>query len=90
VTEPSLQSMITRLGEESTRGQLLGLYQSSRSLALSVGPIWAGLAYANIDPQAVFVIGSGIIFCALVCAIILSLHPIPSPHKELHLEPPSG
>ncbi|MCJ7657567.1 MAG: MFS transporter [Anaerolineales bacterium] len=90
VTEPSLQSMVTRFGDESTRGQLLGLYQSSRSLALIVGPIWAGLAYANIDPQAVFVIGSGIIFCALVCALILSRQQIPSPHQELHLEHPSA
>jgi DHA1 family tetracycline resistance protein-like MFS transporter len=89
VTEPSLQSMITRFGEESTRGRLLGIYQSSRSLALIVGPIWAGLAYANINPQSVFVIGSGIIFCALVCAIILSRQQIPSPHKEMHLEPSS-
>lgn len=90
VTEPSLQSMVTRFGDESTKGQLLGLYQSSRSLALIIGPIWAGLAYSNINPQAVFIIGSGIIICALVCALILSRQQIPSPHKEIHLERPSA
>jgi len=87
VTEPSLQSLVTRFGDESTRGQLLGLYQSSRSLALIVGPIWAGLAYANISPDAVFVIGSGIIFCALVCALILLRQQIPTPLRELHPQP---
>ena len=64
VTEPSLQSMVTRFGDESTRGQLLGLYQSSRSLALIIGPFCAGLAYSNINPQAVLIIGSSNIFCA--------------------------
>ena len=87
VTEPSLQSLVTRFGEESTRGQLLGLYQSSRSLALIVGPIWAGLAYANISPDAVFVIGSGIIFCALICALILLRQQIHTPLGELHPQP---
>jgi len=68
---------------------VLGLYQSSRSLALIIGPIWAGLAYSNINPQAVFIIGSGIIFCALVCALMLSRQQIPSPQRELHFERPS-
>ena len=84
IAEPSLQSLVTRFGDESTRGQLLGLYQSSRSLALIIGPIWAGLAYANISPQAVFIIGSGLILCALVCALFLYGQQIPTPHKEMH------
>lgn len=86
VTEPSLQSMVTRFGDESTRGQLLGLYQSSRSLALIIGPIWAGLVYSNINPQAVFMIGSGIIFCAFVCALILLRQQIQPAHNELRPE----
>ena len=40
VNEPSLQSLTTRFSSERTRGGLLGLYQSARSLALIAGPVW--------------------------------------------------
>ena len=54
VSEPSLQSLTTRFGDERTRGQLLGLYQSARSLALIFGPVWAGYRVrANQSPGGV-------------------------------------
>jgi predicted MFS family arabinose efflux permease len=71
VSEPSLQSLVTKFGSERHRGQLLGTYQSARSMALIVGPVWAGFAFENISPQAVFLVGGWLILIALVAAIFL-------------------
>jgi DHA1 family tetracycline resistance protein-like MFS transporter len=77
VSEPSLQSLVTRFGIRRMRGQLLGLYQSSRSLALIIGPIWAGFAFQNIGPRTVFSVGAGLVLVALALALILRSQPIP-------------
>jgi MFS family permease len=77
VSEPSLQSLVTRFGGLGASGELLGLYQSARSLALIVGPIWAGLVYEAIDPRATFVVGGLISVMALGLGIWLLRMPIP-------------
>jgi len=77
ISEPSLQSLVTRFGVRRMRGQLLGLYQSSRSLALIIGPIWAGYAFQNLGPRTVFSVGAGLIVVALILALALRSQPIP-------------
>jgi DHA1 family tetracycline resistance protein-like MFS transporter len=77
VSEPSLQSLVTRFGVRRMRGQLLGLYQSSRSLALIVGPIWAGFAFQNISPRTVFSVGASLVLVAMLLALALRRQPIP-------------
>jgi DHA1 family tetracycline resistance protein-like MFS transporter len=82
VSEPSLQSLTTRFGDRRTRGQLLGVYQSARSLALIFGPVWAGYAFEEISPQSVFWVAGGLILVALVLSAILlgqALPPLRSP-----------
>lgn len=71
VSQPNLQSITTRLGTKRTKGQLLGYYQSSRSLALIIGPIWAGYAFDAIAPQAVYLLGGGAMVIAVVLAVRL-------------------
>ncbi|MCB0099482.1 MAG: MFS transporter, partial [Caldilineaceae bacterium] len=71
VSEPALQSLVTRFGNERTRGQLLGIYQAARSLALIIGPIWAGYAFEAISPQAVFLGGAGLMAATLGLAFFL-------------------
>jgi len=78
VSEPSLQSLTTRFGDKRTRGQLLGLYQSARSLAMIFGPVWAGYAFGEISPQSVFWVAGGLILVALVLAAVLLTLPIPA------------
>lgn len=78
VSEPSLQSLTTRFGDERTRGQLLGLYQSARSLALIFGPVWAGYAFEEISPQAVFWAAGALILVALVLSGVLLTQPLPA------------
>ena len=72
VSEPGLQSLTTRFGTETTRGQLLGFYQSSRSVALIFGPIWAGYAFESISPRAVFLVGAGFIAVNLALSLVLN------------------
>jgi DHA1 family tetracycline resistance protein-like MFS transporter len=72
VSEPSAQTLLTRFGVRSVRGYLLGLYQSARSLALIIGPIWAGLIYQAISPRAVFAISGGIMLTAVLGAAMLN------------------
>jgi DHA1 family tetracycline resistance protein-like MFS transporter len=60
VSEPNLQSLTTRFGSARNRGRLLGLYQSARSMALILSPIWAGFAYEALNPQAVYLISGGL------------------------------
>jgi len=78
VSEPSLQSLTTRFGDERSRGQLLGVYQSARSLALIFGPVWAGYAFENLGPRAVFWVAGGLILVGLIFAAILLTQPIPA------------
>lgn len=86
VSAPSLQSLLTRFGNERTRGQLLGIYQSARSLALIIGPIWAGYAFESISPQAVFLVGSGLMVVTLGFALILLQLNIPVAKKSMRLQ----
>jgi DHA1 family tetracycline resistance protein-like MFS transporter len=79
VSEPSLQALTTRFGSQRSRGRLLGLYQSARSMALIVGPIWAGYAYSAIRPQAVFITGAGLILVNLLFAGLLLRQDLPTP-----------
>jgi DHA1 family tetracycline resistance protein-like MFS transporter len=79
VSEPSLQSIVTRFGSGQERGQMLGSYQSARSLALIFGPIWAGYAFDAISPQAVYWGGALLLLIALGFAIRLLKSPIREP-----------
>jgi len=88
LSEPSIQSLVTRFQSVAKSGTLLGLYQSARSLALIVGPIWAGYAYEAISPRAVFVVGGFIMISALVFSLILFGMEIPG-KKPASLPVPS-
>lgn len=76
VSEPSTQSLVTRFGSQRSRGYLLGLYQSARSLALIIGPIWAGYTYQNFSPAAVYSVGGTIMLVSFIGAIYLRRLPI--------------
>lgn len=77
VSEPSLQSLTTRFGDQRSRGRLLGFYQSARSMALIFGPIWAGYAFEVISPQAVYMVGAVFVFVNLFLAGLLLRQEIP-------------
>lgn len=57
VSQPSLQSIISRFAPPSMRGRLLGMFQSTNSLTLIFGPILAGLIlemdFSFISPETI-------------------------------------
>ncbi len=75
VIDPSLQSLIAQQATARTRGQLLGLFQSSQSLAFIFGPLWGGLVFEAIAPQAVYWFGSGFMLLGLLLAFRLRRVP---------------
>jgi DHA1 family tetracycline resistance protein-like MFS transporter len=90
VSEPSLQSLTTRFGDQRTRGQLLGLYQSARSLALIFGPVWAGFAFEELGPEAVFWVAGGLVLVALALSVIMLGQPLPALRSRAEPEAASG
>jgi DHA1 family tetracycline resistance protein-like MFS transporter len=78
VTDPSLQSLVTRFGTARTQGRLLGLYQSTLSMATIVGPIWAGWVFQNISPGATYTISGGVLVISVVIAGLLLAQENPS------------
>lgn len=76
VSEPSTQALVTRFGDKKSRGYLLGLYQSARSLALILGPIWAGAIYTAYSPSTVYAVGGIVMLMSFVGSIFLKRLPI--------------
>lgn len=83
VSEPNLQSLTTRFGTVRTRGRLLGLYQSARSMALIISPIWAGYVFEAISPQAVYLISGGLFLFNLAFAITLLRRKLPKEENRV-------
>ncbi len=90
VSEPSLQALTTRFGDERTRGQLLGTYQSARSLALIFGPVWAGYVFEVIGPRAVFWVAASLILVGLGLAAILLTQQVPALRSRVQPETAGG
>jgi DHA1 family tetracycline resistance protein-like MFS transporter len=77
ISEPNLQSLTTRFGTDRTRGRMLGMYQSARSMAMIIGPVWAGFAFDAISPQAVFLVAAGLFLVNLGFSGLLLRREIP-------------
>lgn len=67
---PPLQSLATRTVDDSIRGGVLGLYQSSVSLATIISTAIAGVIFA-VQPTLPYWIGAGLSLVVLIPAIIL-------------------
>ncbi len=82
VSQPSIQSLLTRASGDRSRGEMLGYYQSSRSLALITGPLWAGYVFEAVSARAVYQIGALIMLVALALAAILLRERVPAPEES--------
>lgn len=71
VSQPSIQSLLTRAAGDRSRGEMLGYYQSSRSLALIIGPLWAGYVFEAVSARAVYQIGAAIMLAAVAMTVVL-------------------
>jgi DHA1 family tetracycline resistance protein-like MFS transporter len=64
ISQPNLQSLLTREGDTSSHGRLLGLFQSMGSLALMIGPLIGGYTFQTFVPQSVFFAAGGLLVAA--------------------------
>ena len=78
ISDPSLQSLVTRFGTDRTRGRLLGIYQAALSMGFIFGPIWSGWVFERISPQSVYLIGGVIVIPAVILAYILRARKLSS------------
>lgn len=73
---PTLQALLTRIGSEAMAGRMLGWFQATFSLALTLGPIWGGLVFEKVTPQAVFAVSAGLMVLAILLSIGMQRLPV--------------
>jgi MFS transporter, DHA1 family, tetracycline resistance protein len=71
LTQPSINSIVSRSAGAEEQGQVLGVSQSTGSLARILGPAAAGVLFAHLGPDAPFYAGAVVVLLALVAALRL-------------------
>lgn len=61
LSNPSLSSLISRAAPAGHQGAYMGMYQSSSSLARTLGPPAAGWIFMLFSPRAPFLFGTGLL-----------------------------
>jgi DHA1 family tetracycline resistance protein-like MFS transporter len=64
--QPSLNSLISRRAGADEQGEIMGVAQSVGSLSRVLGPIIAGLLFAEIGRDSPFLWGAALVGCALM------------------------
>jgi MFS transporter, DHA1 family, tetracycline resistance protein len=71
LTQPSLNSLISRRAGRAEQGEVLGVSQSVGSLARVVGPVLAGILFSDLGRNSPFEWGAGLIAVAFLLAFNL-------------------
>jgi MFS family permease len=71
LTQPALNSLVSRRAGEGEQGQVLGVTQSIGSLARVIGPALAGYLFADLGHSSPFLSGAVIVAIAFVLALNL-------------------
>lgn len=71
VSDPMLQALVTKRGSADTHGQLLGAYHAVLSLSYLLGPLWAGVVFDMIAPQALWWVGALLLLPSLIFSIMI-------------------
>jgi MFS family permease len=80
VSQPSLQSLISRYAPPSMRGEVLGVFQSTQSLALIFGPLMAGPLLQQ-GPSAPQFVATGLIAVASLLGFQILKLALPSQER---------
>jgi MFS family permease len=75
---PSLQSLATTSVDREHNGVVLGYYQAAISLGIITGT-WLGGAFFNIAPTIPYALGSVLMFCTVIPALLLMRRAQPVP-----------
>jgi MFS transporter, DHA1 family, tetracycline resistance protein len=90
LTQPSLNSLISRRAGRAEQGEVLGVSQSVGSLARVVGPALAGILFSDLGRNSPFEWGAGLIAVAFLLAFNLFRGfggaPLPEPETTSHAE----
>ena len=86
ISQPSLQSIISRFAPPSMRGQVLGFFQSTNSVTLIFGPILAGLmlqipiSNSSVAGQAALpiLVGAGLVTLAFLLSFRILRMQLPT------------
>jgi MFS transporter, DHA1 family, tetracycline resistance protein len=96
LTQPSLNSLISRRAGREEQGEVLGVSQSVGSLSRVLGPAAAGFFFAEFGRHAAFFWGAGLVGLALLVAIKViravgaARHPDPEHLGAPHERGPAG
>jgi DHA1 family tetracycline resistance protein-like MFS transporter len=71
LTQPSLNSLISRRAGRDEQGEVLGVSQSVGSLSRVLGPAAAGFLFAQFGRNAAFFWGAVLVFAALLVSLML-------------------
>ncbi|MDJ0753686.1 MAG: MFS transporter [Ardenticatenaceae bacterium] len=71
ILEPNLQALLAQTGPKEKQGESFGLYQSVLSVSDLLGPLWAGIVFQQISPQAVWWGAAVILLPAMAVAMFL-------------------
>ncbi len=67
----ALPTVSSKMAKADQRGLVLGVYQSTGSLARFIGPSFAGAIYAHIAITAPFAFGAAVLLVGLVLALVI-------------------
>lgn len=71
LSNPSLSSLVSKEASDTERGAVLGVYQGAGSLGRVVGPMYAGLVFAQVGASIPFVIAAACMVPALAMVLLL-------------------
>jgi DHA1 family tetracycline resistance protein-like MFS transporter len=71
LTQPSLNSLISRRAGSEEQGEVLGVSQSVGSLSRVIGPVVAGLLFSDLGRNSPFLWGAGLVAVAFLLAFNL-------------------
>src|SRR5262249_3986037 len=72
LTQPSLNSLISRRAGREEQGEVLGVSQSAGSLSRVLGPVLAGLLFGEFGRHAPFFWGAALVSVALLVGLKLA------------------
>ena len=90
LTQPSLNSLISRRAGGDEQGEVLGVSQSVASLSRVLGPFAAGFCFAEFGRDAAFLWGAVLVAAALVLALKLPRRAVAGPAEAGPLGRESG
>jgi len=82
LTQPSLNSLISRRAGADEQGEVLGVSQSTASLSRVLGPFAAGFCFAEFGRDAAFLWGAVLVAAALLLALRLLRLAVARPAEE--------